>query len=552
MMKLARRFAVSNANMTLVFAVFMALVLNISVYFDLYKILTRLGQYNIGFVISIPIFFVLAFNLIFNLFNWPFLTKPLFLIILLISSIASYAEFNYGVMFDLDMIRNLFETDSSEASSYFSRYSLLWVLITGIIPAWLLIIWPIKKEKLIIFGMKKMLYMVASMVGILVIAFFFYQDYSSVVRNNKFVQQRIVPTAWIHNTYRYLDREYFSEPIPYRKIGEDAHQSTRALVQTQSKPTLLVFLVGETARAQNYPFNGYARPTTPYSEKQKLFNFQNVASCGTATAVSVPCMFSVMNRDKFKRDVADRQDNALDIMQRAQISVLWEENDGGDKKVAKGVNKVTLSRDSSEPNCNGRSCYDIALLDHFDQTIAQMQGNRAIFLHMMGSHGPTYFERYPRSMAYFMPDCERADIENCSVEQIVNTYDNTIRYTDYVFDQTIERLKKLQDKYNVGVIYISDHGESLGKNGLFLHGTPYTFAPAFQTEVPLMMWFSDGFIAAKNIDASCLEQETAQAGHSQDNIFDSLLGIMDVNTSAYRPAQDLFAQCRRGVKLAKQ
>ncbi|MFM2481983.1 phosphoethanolamine transferase [Celerinatantimonas sp. YJH-8] len=544
-MKLLARFRLSNANMTLVLATFFSLILNVPVYSDLHKILSSLDNFSIGFAISVPIFFILALNILFNVLSWPYLIKPFFILILIVSSLLSYAEFNYGIIFDKSMIRNLFETNSSEASSYFSAYSFIWFLLLGILPAYLLAVWPIKRESIIIFCLKKIIYVAASVVGILVIAFFFYQDYASVVRNNRFIADRIVPTAFIHNSYRYLRKEYFSAPIPYQFLGEDAHQSTAALQLAQQKPTVLIFMVGETARAQNFSFNGYARNTTPYSQGQSTYNFKNVASCGTATAISVPCMFSHMNRTKFDRDLADHQDNAIDIMKRAGIDLLWKENDGGDKHVAQGIQKVELTVDKSNPLCNGRTCYDMALLTDLDQEINAMKGNRAIFLHLIGSHGPTYFQRYPKSMAHFQPDCQRADIENCSVQEIVNTYDNTLRYTDYVFNQVIEKLKSLQDHYNVGVIYISDHGESLGEDGLFLHGAPYRFAPKYQTHVPLMMWFSDGLIQAKQLNRSCLKSVADEGGQSQDNIFDSLLGIMDVQTSVYRPAQDIFSRCRK-------
>ncbi|MFM2477915.1 phosphoethanolamine transferase [Celerinatantimonas sp. MCCC 1A17872] len=539
------KLAVSNSKLTLIFSLFIAAALNMAVYSDIYKILAKLDDFSIGFVITIPIFFTLAFNLLFNVISWPYLTKPLFIVLVILSSFLSYAEYNYGVIFDRSMIRNLFETNSSEATSYFSSYVLLWVIILGVIPAVIIALIHIKHESILKFSLKKLLSMILSVVGILLIAYFYYQDYSSVIRNHKVLEKRVVPSAFLHNSYRYLRDAYFSEPIAYRKLGEDAHQSQQALLAATEKPTIFVFLVGETARAQNYSFNGYARQTTPYTQNLKnRVVFKDFASCGTSTAVSVPCMFSQMNRTNFDRDHADRQDNALDILSRAKVDILWKDNDGGDKRVAQRVKLEELNTDVSLPHCNGHVCNDLALIEHLKDDIQSMHGNRMILLHMIGSHGPTYFWRYPKAFAFYKPNCNQADIENCSVKEITNTYDNSLRFSDFVLKQTIDQLSALSSDYNVAVMYMSDHGESLGESGLFLHGTSYQFAPDFQKRVPMIMWFSDGFMSAKHLDLSCMRKQGSRGGFSQDYIFDSLLGIMDVKSKVYRPKQDLFAACR--------
>ena len=305
-------------------------------------------------------------------------------------------------------------------------------------------------------------------------------------------------------------------------------------------------MVGETARAQNYPENGYARDTTPFTRELDIVKFEDVASCGTATAISVPCMFSALNRQTFNRQQADNQDNLLDLLQRAQVSVLWKENDGGDKKVAKNVNKIVVDRKRQDAQCQNGSCYDTALLEQFDDNVAAMKGNRVLVLHLMGSHGPTYFRRYPESMSEYQPECAQADIENCSVDEIVNTYDNTLRYTDYVLKKTINKLSSLQERYNTALVYISDHGESLGENGLFLHGMPYSLAPDYQKRVPMWVWMSPGFQQSKHVNYDCLKKEaTRKDTYSQDNLFHSVLGVMDVHTQEYQSALDVFRTCRR-------
>ena len=213
--------------------------------------------------------------------------------------------------------------------------------------------------------------------------------------------------------------------------------------------------------------------------------------------------------------------------------------------MARNITQITVDRSRQDEMCNGKTCYDMALLENFDQDAEGLDGNRMIALHLIGSHGPTYFQRYPREKATFLPDCPRADIENCSVEEIVNTYDNTILYTDYVISQAIEKLESLEDKYNTALVYVSDHGESLGENGLFLHGMPYSLAPNHQTKVPLIMWMSPGFKTNKQINYDCLSQQAKNGNYSHDNIFHSILGIMDIETQEYEKSLDIFSTCRQ-------
>ncbi|MDE1332624.1 phosphoethanolamine transferase [Vibrio aestuarianus] len=535
----------SYVGISFCLALYFVVIVNLPVYSALSDVLSKLDGVKIGFVISIPIFFLATFNFLFNLFSWPWLTKPFFALLILLSAAVSYAGFNYGTLFDSDMIANIVETDSSEANSYFSLYSLVWMIGMGIIPALLLIITPIQKNKSFFnLILRKLTSMAISLVVIGTVVMMYYQDYASVGRNNSYLRQLIIPTQLVYSIGKYVHRTYLATPIIYREIGLDAKQMPQALSAATDKPTLVVFVLGETARSQNYQLNGYNRPTNSYTKALDVISFQDVSSCGTATAVSVPCMFSSFTRDNYSRQAADNQDNFLDILKRAQVGLFWIENDGGDKNVAQNIDKIEIDRSRVDEQCNGQTCYDMAMLENFEKNIDKMQGNRMLLMHLIGSHGPTYFQRYPQNKKVFQPDCPRADIENCTVEQIINTYDNTILYTDYVIAQTIEKLKTLEDKYNTALIYISDHGESLGENSLFLHGMPYGLAPAYQTQVPMMFWTSPGFEREKSLNTTCLRNNAQQKTYSQDNLFHSMLGIMDITTEVYNPHMDLFANCR--------
>ncbi|MEZ8601923.1 phosphoethanolamine transferase [Vibrio splendidus] len=536
------RLNMSINKLPFVLAVYYLLVINLPISRELFNILSASQAESIGFIISIPFFFLAAFNFIFQVFNWPIFAKAFFILLLLTSSLVSYSMFNYGIFVDYGMIENVFETNSGEAASYLSSYSILWFVLMGGVPSLLLLFTDLERESWKDFAIWKAIGLLSSLIVIAIIAGLFYKDYVSIGRNNSHLKKMIIPTEYVASTAKYINNTYIKEPIPYQEIGLDAQLKPEA--KQAEKPTLLVFVLGETARVYNYQYYGYEKETNAHTKPYSPIFFSDVQSCGTATAVSVPCMFSNMNRSNYDRDKAYNQDNVVDIMNRAGIHSIWREHDGGDKAVAHRIKEMTLVAKDSDPLCNKDVCYDTAMLENFEQDTQDLKQDSIIFYHISGSHGPTYFERYPDEHKKFVPDCPRSDIENCTKEQVVNTYDNTILYTDFFLSQAIQKLEKLTDKYNVALMYISDHGESLGENGIYLHGMPYSLAPKEQTHVPMIMWMSDGFAEQKGINQTCLRKAGKEQSFSQDNLFDSLLGLMDVQTKEYRENQDIFAACR--------
>ncbi|EKB12360.1 phosphoethanolamine transferase [Aeromonas veronii] len=532
---------VLQTNLLLV--LFFALVLNWPIFLHFYTVLSALTHVKAGFAISIPLVLIAALNAVFIPFTFRFVLKPFFTVLILTGSIVSYAMLKYGVIFDAGMIQNIVETNSGEAGAYLNGSVALWFLLTGLLPV--LVLWSLR-----IRYPARWYQGLAWRAGALAISLLFiggvaslyYQDYASIGRNNKSLAKEIVPANYVHGLYKYGRDVLFATPIPYQQLGTDARVVARG-----SKPTLMFLVVGETARSQNYSLNGYGKATNSFTAKEQgVVSFKDVRSCGTATAVSVPCMFSNLTRRGYDDQLASSRDGLLDVLQHAGVSVLWKENDGGCKGVCRNVPTIEILPKSYPALCQGESCYDEVLLEGLDQQIAGMKGNKLVAFHLMGSHGPTYFRRYPASERAFMPDCPRSDIENCSNEELVNTYDNTIRYTDKVVGLLIDKLKSLESQYDVGLVYLSDHGESLGAMGLYLHGTPYKFAPDDQTRVPLLTWFSPQLQADRQLDMGCLAAEASSQRFSHDNLFHSMLGIMDVQTKVYDGALDLFKPCRAG------
>lgn len=532
----------SYFQLTLLLSLYFTFVVNFPILVHFYRILHGLSAFKMGFALSIPLVLFAALNVVFTPFTFKPIFKPFFVILLIVSALAAYAQLVFHVIFDRGMIENIAETQQSEASSYLNASVVGWFVITGLLPALLLLKIPVVYNQTAVKRLGvRVLSMVISLALIGGVAALYYKDYASVGRNNRTLNLEILPTNYLYSAFQYINHTYFIKPLPFEQVGTDA----RLVQKAGQKPTLMMLVIGETGRAQNQSYNGYEKPTNGFTQQiPDMVFFKHMTSCGTATAVSVPCMFSDMKRVNFDNARAHSSDSFLDILQRAGVSVYWKDNDEGCKGVCDRVPNITLDTKKDGKFCDGDTCLDAALLENIDDKIVDDGKNKLLAFHLIGSHGPAYYHRYPDNFRYFTPDCERSDIENCSHEQLVNTYDNTVRYTDYVLSQVVAKARQYEDKYNVVMIYLSDHGESLGEDGLYLHGTPYSVAPPQQTHVPMMFWLSPQYAAAEGISMRCLQTAAEKGEFSQDNLFHTVLDAMDVKTSALDPTLDIFKACR--------
>src|SRR5690606_5835407 len=178
-------------------------------------------------------------------------------------------------------------------------------------------------------------------------------------------------------------------------------------------------------------------------------------------------------------------------------------------------------------------------------------GNATIVLHMTGSHGPSYYRRYPAEFAKFKPECRTSEFSDCTTDEIVNAYDNSILYTDHILSEIINVLKGSDDRFAPAMIYMSDHGESLGEDGLYLHAAPYFIAPDVQTHIPFIAWFSPDYANATKLATACVRQDATDAS-SHANLFDGhrhdgreSIGLR----SGARPVRRLPESQCRGVEL---
>lgn len=466
--------------------------------------------------------------------------KPLLSVLLLVTALAVHYMSAYGVYLDADMLRNVLHTDSKESSELLSLRLLIPIALT-LIPV--MALWRVRvlrrswPRALAIRAAFLAAMAVVTAAGVLLS----FQDISSLVRNHREVRYLVTPANYVVALSNTL---LASPPGPKKAllpIGTDA----RRLARIGGKPRLLVLVVGETARAQNWGLNGYARQTTPELAKvDGLIDFSQVSACGTSTEVSLPCMFSPYGRRNYDEKEIRSHQSLLHVLDHAGVSTLWRDNQSGCKGVCDGLPIQHLADAKDPAFCNGGRCLDEILIADLRAQLSPSKGDRVVVLHQLGNHGPSYFERYPPQFKRFMPACDNPELGQCERQTIVNAYDNALLYTDHFLARTIDLLKSQAD-YDTALIYVSDHGESLGEKGLFLHGVPYSIAPTEQTRVPMVMWFSPGFVQEAGLDTACLRREAAGPA-SHDNLFPSVLGLMQVSTREYQPAYDLFAKCRTG------
>ncbi len=458
-------------------------------------------------------------------------------LLLVVAAAASWFMDSYGVAIDSGMLRNVAQTNLAEARDFLGlplAWRMTWQAALPIVFVWNARLpastWLRSSRD----------YALGVLAGVALLfgsALPMYSSYASFFRNQNAARYLIAPANVLVGTVTLL-RKTLRGRQPFVKAGEDATRNHVA----HGKPLLTLLVVGETARAANFSLGGYSRNTNPLLQKKDVYYFTDVHSCGTATAVSVPCMFSDLPRSEFKLSEADRRDSVLDILQRAGLAVSWIDNQSGCKRVCARL--PTRQAEEFHPaSCKDGECLDDALLYALAARLPQIDADSVIVLHAMGSHGPTYYRRVPPEREVFKPICPTERIETCTDEQIVNSYDNSIAYTDSVLAGLIDQLAAQQDKLDAVLLYVSDHGESLGEKGLYLHGQPYMIAPEVQKKVPMLLWFSPGATQRLHLDTRCLRSRLDHA-LSHDNLSHTLLGLSDVQTQVYRPGLDMLAMCR--------
>ncbi|HEV2612922.1 MAG TPA: phosphoethanolamine--lipid A transferase [Noviherbaspirillum sp.] len=458
-----------------------------------------------------------------------------------IGAAASFSADSFGIAIDQEMIRSLVNANRGEATSMISPRLLLYTLGLGVLPLFLVGGTRMPSLPLRSHLRQRGMFLAAACTFAAIVMMAFPSRFSAFASDHKHLHYFSVPGAAVHGAIQFARSSI--QGIGHDRPGDLAGAPRRIEKAAGAKPLLVFLVIGETARHANFQLGGYALHTNPrLSGTGNLLYFRNVESCGTSTVVSLPCMFSPLGRERFNVAKAQYDRNALDTLTKAGIHTEWRANNSGSRIFSERVRSFTYLDRGPAHLCNDESCFDELLLEGLEERIAGLAGDTVIAFHQMGSHGPAYFKRYPPAFEIFKPACKSNALDSCSLEEVRNAYDNTILYTDHVLARKIEILKKAS-RFDTALLYVSDHGESLGEKGVFLHGAPYPVAPDEQKRIPLIFWMSDGYAQRMKLDQACLQRQLPLR-FSHDNIYHTLLGATETRSDAYRSGMDMLAPCR--------
>ncbi|MDE1156983.1 MAG: phosphoethanolamine--lipid A transferase [Neorhizobium sp.] len=504
----------------------------------------KLGKYLGASSFTVGAFYLGTYATLFALitiFSVKYLMKPFAILMIWIAAAAAWFMDQFSVVIDKDMIRNAAETTGGEAGNLLTPDYALHLLLFAGLPTLVILIVRIRHRT---FFRKLAWNTLTAFACLAVVIAVFATNTKAIMlahREHRDLFSAVNPIGPVVSAIEYAVQANEEAHMVIAPLGTDA--KLMPAIGGMAKPRVTIVVAGETARSYNFSLNGYKRDTNPELAKRGVIYFPDTESCGTSTAVSIPCMFSPFTRAGYSHSRAAGSESLMDVLTHAGIKTEWWDNNTGSKGVATRIKTLELENSTDPRFCSEGECQDQVLMEGLDAWLDGVTKDSVLVLHQIGSHGPTYHKRYPDQFKRFTPDCQAAEPTNCSDAELMNAYDNTIVYTDHILATVIDALKARGDRLAGAMIYASDHGESLGENGVYLHGAPYFMAPKEQTHVPFLVWADHDFARSMGLDMSCLQKTTAQP-HSHDNWFPSILSMMNVKTSVYDPKLDLFGQCR--------
>ncbi len=529
-----KKKTVSHVKLAAIASLFLVVFYNCS-FFRHVVAVYPLSWSNLGFLLSLAAGLTAVIFLLISLLSGRHTTKPLLVLLFLSSSLTAYFMDNFDIVIDKAMIRSIFDTSPAEVSDLLSFDLFGYFLLLGVLPSLLVCSVSITPRSFRQSLGQKAAAVFMSAAALLALMLPFSKFYISFFRENKPLRYYTNPTYSLYSVGKYCSGLLDSTPKTITPLGLDA----RATRSPDAARKLIVLVVGEAARADHFSLNGYQRETNPLLKQENIINFSQMQSCGTSTAYSIPCMFSNLTRAEYSEKKAARTENVLDVLGHAGTEILWRDNNSDSKGVALRVRYEDFRLPENNPVCADGECRDEGMLSGLEKYLAERRDKDVLLvLHQMGNHGPAYYKRYPESFAAFKPACGTNQLEKCSNDEIVNVYDNALRYTDYFLAKVIAFLKRNEEDCETAMFYVADHGESLGENGLYLHGIPYSIAPEAQTHVGSLIWF--GAKTSRRLNLAAVKAEK-DAAFSHDNLFHTLLGLFEVRTAVYRPELDMLA-----------
>ena len=515
---------ISAFKCILITSVAISLLYNVTFWSNLFHRFQGLSLNNILFSFTILLLMVAFLSIFLSVLVLPKIGKPVLSALFILCSLIAYFN-SLGIVIDEQMLYNIAQTDRHEALELLSGKLLLYVVCLGLAPSYFLLGLTLEFST----TAKELASRLLLVLVLLTAAFgSFYANFRYATyfgRENRDLRLYLNPAFPILSVKKVY-AEQVAETPQFQKIGQDA-----VVVNSRNTRTVGIIVVGETARADHFSINGYRKLTNPRLTQRSLLNFSLATSCGTSTAYSVPCMFSFLNADNYSTEYAQHESNLLDVLQVAGVQTLWRDNNS----TCKGVCVRTPSEnfrdnvDSASIYFNDGEYFDEVLLSDLDKIIDQNHGNLFIVLHQLGSHGPAYYKRYPSEFEKFTPACKEQSPHSCTSEEVNNSYDNTILYTDFIIDKAIRILQNRGSDINSFVLYASDHGESLGENGVYLHGLPLAIAPQEQTHIPFLLWLSPQLKQRYRISEKA-QSRCKLEPVSHDNIVHTVLALFEVKS----------------------
>ena len=501
-----------------------------------------LDMTNLGYLASLAVVLVCVLIAGLSLLLNRFTLKPVLITLLMIAALSAYFMDSYEIVIDTAMLQNAFETNTAEVYELLSAKLMLYILLLGIAPALFIYRAEIRYAKLHKEAAARCGLFFASLALCAALVFALSDFYASFLRKHKPLRYYTNPAYPLYSAGKAVFASIKSKAPNVMAMGQHAN-----IPASDVHRELVIMVVGETARADRFSLNGYARKTNPLLEQEKLVSYTNFWACGTSTTDSLPCMFSQLGRAQYTKDTAAASENVLDVLSHAGVNVLWRDNNSTSKGVMDRLPFFSYRTEQENSICDPE-CRDegmlVGLQEHIDSIV---KGDVFIVLHQLGSHGPAYYQRYPARFEHFTPVCRTNQLQMCRTQEIDNAYDNTILYTDYFLSRVIALLKQNDKRFETAMLYVSDHGESLGELGVYLHGMPYLIAPEAQIHVPAIVWLGANF---DHTSIASLNARRDQR-YSHDNLFHTILGLVEIDDRLYDTTLDLL-RADSGQSVAKQ
>ena len=496
------------------FVVIMSSLLFILFHYPFFKFVFNNVDYKsftgVSIIVSLVIAMLVAnaFALFLIFFFSRLVGKILLVLFFIINAVAVYFINTYSVIIDESMIGNVLNTNYSESSSFFSIKLVLYVVLLGILPSVFIV-----KAKIITVTVKKFLVSISlTLLFLLTLAFANASNWLWIDKNSKTLGGLAMPWSYAVNIPLFYIHQF--------KKNEKEILLPDATIKDNQK-SVVILVIGESARSENFSLYGYPKNTNPLLSKIPNVSHFNATSDATYTTAGIKSIVEHENTDELYEILPN-------YLYRNNVDVIWRTTNWGEPPVHI---KNYQNREALMPNCKGDGCdYDGILLSGLkEQILASKKNKILIVLHTSTSHGPTYSKKYPAQFEIFKPVCNSVELGNCSHTELVNAYDNTIVYTDYLLANVIEDLKQLQE-YKSAMIFVSDHGESLGENNLYMHGLPRSIAPKQQYEIPFIVWTSDN--SARQMKPNKIL--------TQNYVFHSVLNFLNIQSPVYKEQMNIF------------